>query len=142
MMRFLALLLLLACGASAWGATYHLCPDVDATNTDINYGTEDGSSQVNCYDGFADAATTNVVAPGDTIVLHGTFYSERAYAWVSGTKASPITFECGTDCQFWFSNSVAGNNTTATSAASPPFGPTTGSSWQLVARTTPLGAAP
>lgn len=135
-MRFLALLLLLACGASAWGTTYHLCPDVDATNTDINYGTEDGSSQVNCYDGFADAATTNVVAPGDTIVLHGTFYSERAYAWVSGTKASPITFECGTDCQFWFSNSVAGNNTTATSAASPPFGPTTGSSWQLVAGTT------
>jgi len=120
----------------AWATTYHLCPDTDSTNTDLNYGTEDGSSEANCYDGFVDAATTNVVAPGDTVILHGTFYNERAYAWVSGTSGNPITFQCGSDCLFWYSVSVAGNNTVAASGATPPFGQTTGSSWQLVSGTT------
>ena len=131
-MRALALLLCLL-SAQAWGATtYHLCPDTDASNVDLNYGTENGSSEANCYDGFADASTTGVVTAGDTIVLHGTFYNERGYAWVSGTSGAPITFQCGSDCLFFFTNSVAGSYTTATT----PFGQGTGSSWQLVSGTT------
>lgn len=133
MRRLIAAILLIGCSLAAWATEYHLCPDTDAFNVDLNYGDEDGSSEANCYDGFSDAATTNVVAPGDTVVLHGTFYNERGYAWTSGTSGSPITFVCGDDCLFWFSLSVSGNYTSNNSA---PHGQTTGSSWQLVEGTT------
>jgi len=127
LMRALLLLLLLV-SSGAWGADWHVCPDTDAANADLNYGDEDGTTEAKCFDGFADAwATAGDIDAGDTVYLHGTFYHERGYVADSGTSGSPIVID-GSDAVFWFSVDVSGDNTIATT----PFGQGTGSSWQLV----------
>lgn len=128
------LFLLITC-VNAWATDWHLCPDTDSANTDINYGLEDGTSEANCFDGNTDAwATAGDIDAGDNVYLHGTFYHEKIVIGDSGTSGSPITIICGSDCLIWNSIDLSGNNTTANTTNAQ----TTGSSWQLVSGTTSL----
>lgn len=73
----------------AWGATYYVCPGADQDGTDLNYGTEDGTSVANCFDGFADVAG---IAAGDILRVvndYGKFY-ERYAIGASGTSGNLI----------------------------------------------------
>lgn len=131
-MRLLTALLLFPLGVGA--DTFHVCPAVDGTNVALEYGTEDGSSEANCYPGFAAMVTAAAVSAGDTVNIHGTYYFDKGYAWASGTSGSPITFECD-DCLFWYSIDVSGSNSVAASGSFWTQG-VDASEWQLVSGTT------
>jgi hypothetical protein len=61
-MRILAVLLLSLFANSVWAATWYVCPIAG------EYGTEDGASEANCFDGLADMAGSYAsIAAGDTV---------------------------------------------------------------------------
>ncbi len=87
-------------------------PARDWNEVDLNYGTEDGSTEATAFDGFS--AITGLVA-GDTVCLPGSdepFTAGEAAGDffdtnVDGTASAPITYVgCGTDPAliFWSSN--------------------------------------
>jgi len=90
-MRLLIALLLLS--AQAWGATWYVRPAEDG-----EYGTEDGTSFVNAFDGESDVVWGGM-NPGDTLVLCGEFNYTSAgatHTWVmaaSGNSASNLVVD-------------------------------------------------
>lgn len=67
----------------AWAATYYVC------DSSAEYGTEDGSSPANCFDG---SGTFGVVAPGDTLMVCGN-WDERLTFNEDGTAAAPVILD-------------------------------------------------
>jgi hypothetical protein len=94
----------------AFATTWYVRPDTDGIN-DLNYGTEDGTSYANAFDGFADITG---LAAGDTVCLPGgdePFYGESLDTATSGTQSQPITYEnCGTTRSLlWQSSNLTGD---------------------------------
>jgi len=95
-MKALALLLCLL-SAQAWGATtWHVRPLA------AEYGTEDGTSLANAFDGFADmAASYASINPGDTVCYAGDFIAADTqgattylhYFNDAGSAGSPIILD-------------------------------------------------
>lgn len=126
-MRALALLLCLVAG-QAWGATWHVCPSKDAINGSLTYGAGDGTSQADCWAGFAAITGTSA---GDTVQVHGTYYHEKLEIPASGSSAAQLIFTFDSDALAWFSIDVSGIYTMANSTNTQ----TTGTAWALVSGT-------
>jgi hypothetical protein len=78
--------------AGVHAATWYVCPDVGPSGEDFNYGTEDGASVANCFDGFSRAWGSGRINPNDTLLVvsdFGPFY-ERNVISNSGANGLPI----------------------------------------------------
>ncbi len=120
MYRLFGLLLLVLFGSVDVQATMtcpvasckYVRPSADALEVDLNYGTEDGSSEANAFDG--PAAITGLV-PGDTVCFPGSdepfTAGELLDAATVGTAAARITYVgCGSDkALFWPTSILTGN---------------------------------
>ncbi len=77
--------------ATAFAATWYVRP---ATTT-ATYGTEDGTSYANAWNGFSNIKQgTGGVMPGDTLFLDGSATYDENLTWnTSGSSGSPITID-------------------------------------------------
>ena len=109
--------------SQASAATWYVRPDNDGNGTDLNYGSEDGTSLSNAFDGFADISG---IAAGDTVCLPGGDepFFERLDTGTAGTLGNPVTYKgCGsTQALIWSAQGLSGNrsfdvNRVATSTA-------------------------
>ena len=92
MLRLFSLSFLLLACVRVDAATWYVCPDVGETGQDFNYGTEDGASVANCFDGFAQAWASGRINPNDTLLVVSDFgpFFERNVISSSGQPGLPI----------------------------------------------------
>ena len=90
--------------------TWYVRPADDGNGTDFTYGTSDGTSPANAFDGFADIAG---IAPGDTVCLPGGDepFFERLDIGTAGRAGFPITYAgCGTTpAVIWSAQGLSGD---------------------------------
>jgi hypothetical protein len=89
---------------------WYVRPADDGNGRDFTYGTSDGTSPANAFDGFADIAG---LAPGDKVCLPGGDepFFERLDVGTAGTAGLPITYAgCGTTpAVIWSAQGLSGN---------------------------------
>lgn len=116
-------IVLIATSFDCFGETFHACPDkiaADGVVTDANYGAEDGSSEVNCFDGLSDiswGSGAGQVGAGDTLILHGVFRNERLVVGAGGTSTDRLRIEFADGAMLWPRDNYSGSSTTISSSA-------------------------
>lgn len=115
-MKVLLILLGVVAFSNAYAAVWYVCPGAGANGETLRYGTGDGASPENCFDGFARAWASGRIRAGETLRVvsdFGAFY-ERMIVEDSGQSGFPIRIEG------W--SAVRGAPSMATLSTSVPIG--------------------
>ena len=109
-MRWLICLFLLIPMLADAATTWYVRPATDGNGTTFTYGSNNGTSSANAFNGFAAIAG---IAAGDTVCLPGGDepFFERLDTGTAGTDQHPVTYVgCGaTKAVIWYAQGLSGN---------------------------------